>query len=204
MNKAQEDDLLLQLKNGKNPWKEIKRQFNIQTGKQSTEASLQMRYKRLREKMPVWTDDDICALKMAHNYWLSQKFEIIAGQVSFDSTLLSTFAYLFLRCPTMAPQRAGPPNNAPTNGMRSAVLETTTLYNNHLPLAPQRAGPPNNALTNGMRSAVLETTTLYNNHLPLPPVPMIENLHCTLEDVSVSVLQWCIALGLALNTIAWI
>jgi hypothetical protein len=56
----QEERLLLHLKDDENlAWKEIAARFSAQLGKTSQVPALQMRYKRLREKMRAWTDVDV-------------------------------------------------------------------------------------------------------------------------------------------------
>jgi len=85
---TEEDTLLLHLKDVENlSWKEIATRFRNEMGKQFQIPALQMRLKRLRERMRTWTENDIHALKMAHDYWLSQKFEIIAAKVNPVSAL---------------------------------------------------------------------------------------------------------------------
>jgi len=82
-----EDTFLLKLKDDESlSWKEIASRFQTDMGKKFQVPALQMRLKRLRERMRVWTDNDISALKMANEYWSSQKFEIIASKVCFDSS----------------------------------------------------------------------------------------------------------------------
>ena len=77
-----EDKLLLQLKDEQQlPWKNIVTRFEQETGKVHAIAALQMRYKRLKDRLQVWTDPDIDALKQAHEYWESRKFDIISGKV---------------------------------------------------------------------------------------------------------------------------
>lgn len=90
---TEEDNLLLRLKDEENlSWKEIATRFQNEMGKQFQVPALQMRLKRLRERMRTWTENDVHALKMAHEHWLSQKFEIIAAKVNsfFFSTLQRT------------------------------------------------------------------------------------------------------------------
>ena len=77
-----EDKLLLQLKDEQQlPWKNIVTRFQQETGKVHAIAALQMRYKRLKDRLQVWTDPDVEALKQAHEYWESRKFEIISAKV---------------------------------------------------------------------------------------------------------------------------
>lgn len=82
---SEEDKLLLKLKEQDSmPWKDIAARFQTELQKSYQIPALQMRYKRLRERMRVWTDTDRKALRMAHEYWLQNKFEIIAQKVCVD------------------------------------------------------------------------------------------------------------------------
>jgi hypothetical protein len=87
---TEEDRLLLKLKEEESmPWKDIAARFQNDLGKQYQIPALQMRLKRLRERMRVWSDADVKALRMAHEYWAQNKFEIIAQKVRLlcESTL---------------------------------------------------------------------------------------------------------------------
>jgi hypothetical protein len=87
---SEEDRLLLQLKEEEAmPWKDIAARFQSDLNKQYQIPALQMRLKRLRERMRVWTDTDVRALRMAHEYWVQNKFEIIAQKVSITTSLSS-------------------------------------------------------------------------------------------------------------------
>lgn len=78
-----EDKLLLRLKEEESmPWKDIAARFQSDMGKQYQIPALQMRLKRLRERMRVWAEADVRALRMAHEYWAQSKFEIISQKVS--------------------------------------------------------------------------------------------------------------------------
>lgn len=80
---SEEDKLLLQLKEEESmPWKDIAARFQSDLGKAYQIPALQMRLKRLRERMRVWTETDVRALRMAHEYWAQNKFDIIAQKVS--------------------------------------------------------------------------------------------------------------------------
>lgn len=79
---SEEDKLLLQLKEEESmPWKDIAARFQSDLGKSYQIPALQMRLKRLRERMRVWTETDVRALRMAHEYWVQNKFDIIAQKV---------------------------------------------------------------------------------------------------------------------------
>ena len=81
---SEDDRLLVQLKEDENlPWKDIANRFQSDKGKNFQVAALQMRYKRLREKFRVWEDQDLHALRMAHEYWEKYKWEIIGAKVSW-------------------------------------------------------------------------------------------------------------------------
>jgi len=80
---SEEDKLLLQLKEEEcMPWKDIAARFQTDLGKSYQIPALQMRLKRLRERMRVWTETDVRALRMAHEYWVQNKFDIISQKVS--------------------------------------------------------------------------------------------------------------------------
>lgn len=82
MELGEEDRLLIQLKDEESmPWKDIAARFQSDLGKTYQIPALQMRLKRLRERMRVWTETDIRALRMAHDYWVQNKFEIISQKV---------------------------------------------------------------------------------------------------------------------------
>lgn len=83
---SEDDRFLVQLKEEESlPWKDIANRFQTDRGKNFQVAALQMRYKRLREKFRVWLDEDVKALKQAHEYWEKYKWEIIAQRVSCTS-----------------------------------------------------------------------------------------------------------------------
>jgi hypothetical protein len=80
---SEDDRFLVHLKEEENiPWKDIVNRFKEEKGKQFQVAALQMRYKRLREKFRIWEDQDVNALKLAHEYWEKYKWEIISAKVS--------------------------------------------------------------------------------------------------------------------------
>lgn len=57
---TEEERLLLRLKDEINlPWKDIALRFQLELGKSHQVPALQMRYKRLRERLRVWTDNDV-------------------------------------------------------------------------------------------------------------------------------------------------
>lgn len=79
---TEEDKLLLRLKEEESmPWKDIAARFQSDLGKQYQIPALQMRLKRLRERMRVWGEADVRALRMAHEYWAQNKFDIISHKV---------------------------------------------------------------------------------------------------------------------------
>lgn len=89
---GEEDRLLIQLKDEESmPWKDIAARFQSDLGKTYQIPALQMRLKRLRERMRVWTEADVKALRMAHEYWVQSKFDIIAQKVSFSSLIDMNF-----------------------------------------------------------------------------------------------------------------
>ena len=56
----EEEQLLLKLKEEENlPWKDIAIRFQTDIGKSYQVPALQMRFKRLRERMRTWTETDV-------------------------------------------------------------------------------------------------------------------------------------------------
>jgi hypothetical protein len=83
MELGEEDQLLIKLKDEEcMPWKDIAARFQSEMGKTYQIPALQMRLKRLRERMRVWTETDVRALRMAHEYWVQSKFDIISQKVT--------------------------------------------------------------------------------------------------------------------------
>ncbi|KAL9087250.1 MAG: hypothetical protein Q9165_006744 [Trypethelium subeluteriae] len=79
---GEEDQLLMRLKEKENlPWKDIAARFYSDLGKSYQIPALQMRFKRLRERIHPWTDVDINALRRAHDHWEKQKWEIISAKM---------------------------------------------------------------------------------------------------------------------------
>ncbi|TKA31650.1 hypothetical protein B0A50_01727 [Salinomyces thailandicus] len=79
---SEDDRFLVQLKEDESlPWKDIANRFQVDKGRNFNIAALQMRYKRLREKFRVWEEQDLQALKLAHEYWEKYKWEIISGKM---------------------------------------------------------------------------------------------------------------------------
>jgi hypothetical protein len=88
---SEEDKLLLQLKEEDSmPWKDIAARFQSDLGKAYQIPALQMRLNRLRERMRVWTDTDVRALRQAQEYWAQNKFDIISQKVSLSHICDST------------------------------------------------------------------------------------------------------------------
>lgn len=86
---SEEDKLLLKLKEEEcMPWKDIAARFQNDLGKQYQIPALQMRLKRLRERMRVWNEADIRALRMAHEYWAQNKFDVIAQKAGLPHSIL--------------------------------------------------------------------------------------------------------------------
>ncbi|MCJ1272879.1 hypothetical protein MMC21_000668 [Puttea exsequens] len=84
----EEEQLLLKLKEEENlPWKDIAVRFQTDLGKSYQVPALQMRFKRLRERMRTWTETDVQALEQAYDYWEKFQFDIIAAKVRAFETL---------------------------------------------------------------------------------------------------------------------
>lgn len=56
----EEERLLLKLKEENLPWRDISTRFQTDLGKSYQVPALQMRFKRLRERMRTWTETDVC------------------------------------------------------------------------------------------------------------------------------------------------
>ena len=57
---TEEEQLLLKLKEDESlPWKDIAVRFQTELGKSYQVPALQMRFKRLRERMRTWTETDV-------------------------------------------------------------------------------------------------------------------------------------------------
>ncbi|KAI4286740.1 MAG: hypothetical protein L6R35_004006 [Caloplaca aegaea] len=83
----EEEQLLLRLKEEENlPWKDIAVRFQTELGKSYQVPALQMRFKRLRERMRTWTETDVQALEQAYDYWEKFQFDIIAAKVGIMSS----------------------------------------------------------------------------------------------------------------------
>lgn len=116
---TEEDTLLLQLKDAEAlSWKDIQGRFSEELGKTYQVPALQMRLKRLRERMRVWTEGDIHALRLAHEFWLNQKFDIISSKVRDYLLRMSRKLANNPRCLSSAPPKNGPTSNVHANGKR--------------------------------------------------------------------------------------
>lgn len=149
---SEEEQLLLKLKHEDSlPWKDIAREFETRLNRTYQVPALQMRYKRLRERLRTWSDDDVCcvlpslvillvvtdsmllqvqALKAAHEYWEKSKFEIISQKVVLEATLTSSppkCMRLLLndgnRCSSLGPRK---------NGQQDYVSASGKSYASHL------------------------------------------------------------------------
>ena len=77
-----EERLLLQLKEDQNlPWKDIAVEFKAHFGRVFQVPALQMRFKRLRERLRRWTDVEVLALRQAVDYYDRCKWEIVAEKM---------------------------------------------------------------------------------------------------------------------------
>ncbi|PMD20900.1 hypothetical protein NA56DRAFT_572842 [Hyaloscypha hepaticicola] len=82
-----EEQLLLELScRDKLPWKEVAAKFNQETRQTKRVAALQMRKKRLLERLRVWTDAEDKTLKHAHDDYENNKWSSISnGTVKHDT-----------------------------------------------------------------------------------------------------------------------
>ncbi|WEW58904.1 hypothetical protein PRK78_004372 [Emydomyces testavorans] len=77
----EETNLTLQLREQNIPWNEVVKRVNTAFGGNHNASRLQMRITRLKQRMREWSEDDIQALRNAHSYWETEKFEIIAHKM---------------------------------------------------------------------------------------------------------------------------
>ena len=108
---GEDERLLVQLKEDENlPWKDIAARFQQEKGRSMQVAALQMRYKRLRERFRVWEEQDVYALKQAHEYWEKYKWQIIAAKVCLVTCPSGSYdigTNLLSRCSTSVSKNNG-------------------------------------------------------------------------------------------------
>jgi hypothetical protein len=86
---APADALLVRLREDDGlAWRDVAAAFSAAAGRDFSVAALQMRLKRLRERARPWTERDVAALRLAHDYWISHKFDIIAAKVGLPPSSL--------------------------------------------------------------------------------------------------------------------
>ena len=77
-----EDSLLLKWRDEEQlSWKMVAAKFQKELGRNYNVPALQMRLKRLRERLRAWVEVDVTALKLAHEYWEKNRWDIIADKV---------------------------------------------------------------------------------------------------------------------------
>ncbi|KAL8763937.1 MAG: hypothetical protein Q9184_000380 [Pyrenodesmia sp. 2 TL-2023] len=140
----EEEQLLLKLKEEENlPWKDIAVRFQTDLGKSYQVPALQMRFKRLRERMRTWTETDVQALEQAYDYWEKFQFDIIAAKVSRHERRNGQAKQMtdeLDRCWTSGHPNGGPPNTALENGRRYTPAE---YHSPHNPTSSRTPGTPN-------------------------------------------------------------
>lgn len=81
-----EDSLLLKWRDEETlSWKMVAAKFQHELGRTYNVPALQMRLKRLRERLRAWVEVDVTALRLAHEYWEKKRWEIIADKVRHRS-----------------------------------------------------------------------------------------------------------------------
>jgi len=79
---SEDDNLLLKLKDEEGlPWKGIALRFREVGRGEFRVPTLQMRYKRLKEKMRVWDAEDLQYLREAKEWLEKQKWEMISQKM---------------------------------------------------------------------------------------------------------------------------
>jgi hypothetical protein len=121
---SDEDRWLLQMKDDdKFSWKDIIAKFAEHKGKKYRAEALQMRLKRLRDRLRIWSDQDVHALRLAHQFWEQNKFEIIAEKVSSTALLHASRLWLISETRWWSMEEAiiGLPSNARRGGRCFAI-----------------------------------------------------------------------------------
>ena len=133
----EEEQLLLRLKEEENlPWKDIAIRFQTELGKSYQVPALQMRFKRLRERMRSWTETDVrlpssrgrpprggwskpsTTGRNSNSTLLPQRYD------DEDTPSCSRIRRLILRrCWTLEPPNAGRPSIVHGNGRRCTLDE---------------------------------------------------------------------------------
>lgn len=129
---TEEDKLLLRLKEEESmPWKDIAARFQNDLGKQYQIPALQMRLKRLRERMRVWSDADVKALRMAHEYWAQNKFDLISQKASWITARPGVLVLTNFRCSSLALRKSGQLGSVRASGQRATacLLQCRNMIN---------------------------------------------------------------------------
>ncbi|KAL4980331.1 hypothetical protein BDW66DRAFT_147282 [Aspergillus desertorum] len=80
---AEEEDAFVDsLRQQKLAWKVIRDMFRERYNKDATEARLQMRQRRRKERMARWDDHDVRILLQARDYWEREKYIFIAQKMT--------------------------------------------------------------------------------------------------------------------------
>lgn len=162
----EEEQLLLRLKEEENlPWKDIAVRFQTDLGKVYQVPALQMRFKRLRERMRTWSETDVSlpshlllptvfvlilrkvqALEQAYEYWEKFQFDIIAAKVHFPhlnplfNVSTNHTDTSSTRCWTSGPPNDGLPSTVPENGR---IYTQDGYLSSNPPTSSRIRGTPN-------------------------------------------------------------
>jgi hypothetical protein len=165
---SDEDKLLLKLKDEDSiPWKDIAARFQVELGKTYQIPALQMRLKRLRERLRVWNEIDIKALHMAHEFWIQSKFDIISQKVSRRRCTVHRTPTHQYRCSILVPKKGGPHGNVHENGQRSNhyrdrlfISKTDSSMASPRPRRAQTNPRTNSRPTNTSNDCMMHTTAM--------------------------------------------
>ncbi|RDW57547.1 uncharacterized protein DSM5745_11442 [Aspergillus mulundensis] len=78
----EEDAYVYNLRQQKLAWRVIRDMYRERYNKDATEARLQMRQRRRRERMARWDDHDVRILLQARDFWEQEKYKLIAQKMS--------------------------------------------------------------------------------------------------------------------------
>lgn len=91
-NLSEDETYLLHLKQTEDlPWKDIVARFKDDRGKVYTEAALQMKNTRMRQRSRPWEEQDVYALEEACKWWEKRKWRFISEKVCFRFFLFRFF-----------------------------------------------------------------------------------------------------------------
>jgi hypothetical protein len=122
----EEEILLHQFREEGCSWKETADRLYKETGHQLKVPALQMRLKRLYERLREWSEADVQALRQAVDWYHNKQFEIICSKVWLAAFCTDSRRLLTKdRCPNLVPPKNGTLNNARRSGLNCPITRST-------------------------------------------------------------------------------